>query len=110
MDNFMQGLPPEVLQMLMQAQPPSMQGISRPVGQDQKSSLRRALELLVPLGLVAGGAYYGYKNLPQLVNFASKPKGVTGADIKHLVSQYNLDLGHALDRLYRAYGPKGSII
>jgi hypothetical protein len=109
-NNFMQSLPPEVLEMLMQQQPPDMSGMSRPVGPKEKSSFRRALELLVPLSLAAGGAYYGYKKIPQLVNYAKNPKGISGADIKNLVGQYNMDIGHALDRLYRSYGPKGNII
>lgn len=118
MANFTQGIPPEVLQMLMQQHsggmaPQAMPGLesvmARP-SEDKSSAMKRALQLLLPLGLIAGGAYYSYKNIPKLVNIASNPKGITGKDIGNLVSQYQGDLGHHLERAMRSIGLKGTLL
>ena len=94
----------------MPSGPQQLDHIMRQIPQNKSGAAQRALELLIPLGLVAGGAYAGYKGLPKLLDMlTAKTSVVTGKDMQALLGRYNMDLGHYIKRSMDSLG-SGKII
>lgn len=77
----------------------------------ESSPVATALQFLLPMGLVAGGAYLGYKNLPKFLGKLQDitGKGFTQRDMLNLVGRYNRDIGHAVDRALNNWGTRGIV-